>query len=277
MKNGYFSYSQIRTYNSCPRQYYMGYVDENGKRGLPNDAMQEGSELHKLIEDGLREGDTSVCPPQSKWFVEKYFMDSEHFIEFPFEIKFAQAPLRGKIDLLAINGQEAFIIDWKKFRLPEEDDQLAVYAYAIAQQFNVKYISCWFVSIQGKGYRRVDYERSDLEDLRKSIQSNIDRIVTDENYDLMPGQHCKKCPFVEKCAANHAYEIPVIKTIEDAKLAVKGALRAEALYKRLKDNASDFMLSEGINEIIVGEDRIYFSPSFALRFGKYKAEKKKKD
>jgi hypothetical protein len=92
----------------------------------------------------------------------------------------------------------------------------------------------------------------------------------------MPGQHCKNCPYVEKCAANHAYEIPAIKSIEDAKLAVRGALRAEALYKQLKDNASEFMISQGINEIVVGEDRIYFSPSFATRFGKHKPPKNKK-
>lgn len=276
MRNGYFSYSQIRTYQTCPRQYFNTYVSENGKRGLPNEAMEKGTELHAEIEKGLLEGDSNVLPVHSKWFVENYFLKNDYAVEHDFEISFAQAPLKGKIDLVAHKGDEAYLIDWKKMRLPDDDDdeQLKIYALAVAENYGARYISAWYVSIEGKGYRRKDYELDELLAYRKEVQSKIDEIITDSEYALRPGGHCKDCPFVNECSAKEKFEIGHVDTLEQAQEALAYSLRAKALSDTLKEAAQGYMERNGMMELTTGKDRLYLSPSVACKFGKTKGKAK---
>jgi len=118
-----WSYSSLKQYQNCPRQYHEIRVLKN-YIVKENDAMIYGKEVHKALEDYVRDGvelaknyqrfkssvDALINIPGEKY--PEYEMALTHNKE-PCEFDSENRWVRGIVDLLIIDGDYAFIVDYK--------------------------------------------------------------------------------------------------------------------------------------------------------------------
>jgi hypothetical protein len=118
-----FSYSSLKTFNTCPKQYEHLYILKDVPRE-DNDASIYGKEVHSAIEEYIRDGKPlpaayerfkDMVDPVLAW-------DGERHVE----LKMAVGPdlhpcdffdpnyfVRGVADLVVVNGEKGRALDWK--------------------------------------------------------------------------------------------------------------------------------------------------------------------
>ena len=118
-----WSYSSLKDFINCPKQYYEVKVAKSVTKKV-TDNMLYGTEVHKAIEDYVREGkplakhyshykpvlDELLSIPGNKY--PEFQMGLKRDLtkcEFDAEDRW----VRGIVDLLIVDGEDAFIIDFK--------------------------------------------------------------------------------------------------------------------------------------------------------------------
>ena len=263
------SYTRIKAYQTCPKQYEYKYVQ--GRTPLPTALMLEGSSEHTKI------ADTKQVPDFFKSAFEKNFPNPVW--EERITADFFTFELQGVIDCYSINNAiSCSIADWKLMGIPQDDEQLKVYALLLSKKYpDLEFFTAYFVSIKGGFYRRFTYSKEDIEEFERYLIKVADEITEAKNFLPRPGDHCAYCPFVIDCYKenNLPQELPAITSIDQAIDLGKKVLIAESFLKQVKDKIKDFLLSQGLEELQLDEkNRVYLSPSIALRFGKVNGKSK---
>ena len=212
-----WSYSSLKTFQQCPKKYYhlkvaKDIVDDG------SEATVYGKELHKAAEDYVR--DNVPIPPQFAFI--KATLDALKNIqgEKLCEIELGVANNGGKLsacgfndknawyrgiaDLLIINGDEGYLVDYKSSKNAKYADlkQLDLLAAAVFTHFpEVKslksalifIVSNEFVNKEHDAHHRLAYfehVRFDLERLEKAMETGV--------WNAVSGPLCGWCP-VKTC------------------------------------------------------------------------------
>ena len=257
------SYTRIKTFQQCPKLYFYKYVE--GRTPLPSALMLEGTNEHTKI------ADTKEVPEFFKSAFAKNFPNP--IFEERLQADFFTFELQGVIDCYSINNAiSCSILDWKLMGIPSEDDQLKTYALLLSKKYpDLQFFTAFFVSIKGGFYKRYTYSREDLEEFERHLIEVADKMLSETEFAPRPGDHCSYCPFVIDCYKenNLPQELPAITDIDKAKELAKKVLIAESFLKQVKDKIKEFLLAQGIEELQLDhQNRVYLSPSIALRFGK---------
>lgn len=208
-----WSYSSLKDFVNCPKQYYEVKVAKSVTKKV-TDQMLYGTEVHKAIEDYVREG-----KPLAKHYLhykpvldELLKIPGNRYPEFQMGLKHDLTTcefdsedrwVRGIVDLLIVDDKDAFIIDFKtgsnKYPDPKQLRLMALMTYAhFPEVVNIK---AGLLFIARNAFVPEEYSRDDIDNLWKDFRVDLSRLeIAYENNMWLekPSGLCGWCP-VDKC------------------------------------------------------------------------------
>ncbi len=139
-----WSYSSLKQYQNCPRQYYEIKVAQN-YTVIPSEQMKYGTEVHKALEDYVKDGkELAINYLRFKDMVDSLKqIPGDKYPEYEMALYEDRTPcafsddnrwVRGVVDLLIVDGDYAFIVDYKtgshKYPDPKQLRLMALMTFA---------------------------------------------------------------------------------------------------------------------------------------------------
>lgn len=217
-KAGAWSYSRMKGFETCPKQYYhVTVLKEHPFQ--ETEATRYGTEFHKAAEDFMRDG----TPVPERFSFAQPILDAlaakpgDRFCELKMGLTadleacgfFAKDVwFRGIVDLLIIDGDRAFIVDYKTGKSAKYADkgQLELMALSVFKHFpQVKRVKAGLVFVIADAMVKEDYHVDNESEMwtpwvlryaamEKAHEANV--------WNPKPSGLCRKhCPVLE-CAHN---------------------------------------------------------------------------
>jgi len=220
MTNYTWSYSSMSTFQQCPRKYYRLRVVKDIKEPEAEHLIY-GTEVHKAAEEYVRDGK----PIPEKYAFIKPQVDALMQIEGTkhCEIKMGLTKeldacdffdpkvwWRGVADLLIVDGDDAFLIDYKTGKSAQYADtkQLELLSLAVFRHFpEVKRIKAGLLFVVSKEFVQSEYALEGQRDSWLNWFGEINRLEScyeNDTWNPKPNFTCRKfCP-VKDCEHNGA-------------------------------------------------------------------------
>lgn len=216
MKRIPLSYSGIATFKQCPHKFLRTKILKDVKEDFTHPATVWGSDVHKALEDFLRDG----TPLGERFRAYQQYADSldavegDKYIEYKMAVDHEHKPTdffddsckyRGIVDYLAVRGDTAFLIDHKTGKHINPTDQLALNAVLIFAHFpEVHTVKAAFYWLQKDTYTKYRYTREHMAELHSRLFTPIVAAITDavtgkaDHYWLKsPSGLCGWCPVTD--------------------------------------------------------------------------------
>lgn len=212
-----WSFSSLKDFITCPRQYYEVKVAQNFKKRV-SEQMTYGTAVHKALEDYVK--DRSPLPKNYERY--KKYVDpllqvtGERYPEYQMALSVDKKPcgfyspeywVRGIVDLLIVDGNKAFVVDYKTGNARNPDsDQLKLMALMTYAHFpSVEKIKASLMFVTHDTLVFEEYDKINQEQLWATFQTNLNRmqLAYDNNHwPENPNFLCRKwCP-VTTCKFN---------------------------------------------------------------------------
>lgn len=212
-----FSHSQDDKFRTCPWSWKRVYMDKDVPRG-ESEASLWGVHVHEAVEAFAKTG-----TPLPVNVTQAYGSQLQHLIPF-----FMQQPTvlvephlgiteqgeavdpehescwaHGFIDIVAVNGAQAWIADWKTGKSAYPSDQLKLYAAMVfAAHQNVMTITVGYVRLQHNRVDSMTYQRAQVEELllpyRQSYARRLSAIASN-NFPMLSNPLCRGWCDVKEC------------------------------------------------------------------------------
>ena len=216
MANYTWSYSALSEYIKCPKKYYEIRVAQN-YTVIPSEQMIYGTEVHKALEDYVKDGkelavnylrfkpaaDALIDIPGEKYpeYEMALFRDKT-----PCDFADSNRWVRGIVDLLIVDGDYAFIVDYKtgSSKYPDPKQLRLMSLMTFAHFPNVNKIKAGLLFVMHGSFVTEEYTREDLDKSWAKFNGPLGRL--DNSYDNNvwppnPTPLCKYCP-VKSCDFN---------------------------------------------------------------------------
>ena len=216
MANYTWSYSALKEYQNCPKKYYEIRVANNYKT-IPSPQMIYGTEVHKALEDYVRDGvalaknyerfknfvDDLIAIPGDKYVEHEMALTKD---KTPCAFGEATRWVRGIADLLIVDNDYAFIVDYKtgsnKYPDPKQLRLMALMTFAHFPQVNK--VKAGLLFVMHNTFIPEEYKREDIDKSWDKFIPTLTRL--DNSYDTNtwqpnPTPLCKYCP-VKTCDFN---------------------------------------------------------------------------
>lgn len=208
-----WSYSSLKEYLNCPKQYQEIRVL---KRFTKSDTPQTvyGKEVHKALEDYVRDSvglaknyerfkpvlDELVAIPGVKYCEHEMAVDRN---KQPCDFNDDNRWVRGIADLLIVDGEYAYIVDYKTGSNKYPDTkQLRLMALMTFAHFpEVKHIKAGLLFIMHDTFITEEYNRGEIEESWKHFEvplARLDNSYESDVWQANPTPLCKWCP-VDTC------------------------------------------------------------------------------
>jgi hypothetical protein len=225
MKAPSFSYSSLSMFITCPKQYSAHKVEKYIER-TDTEATIYGTELHTAAELYIRDG----APIPAKFGYVKPYLDrlnaivGAKYCELELGIKIVDGEYvhcgfedegrywRGIADLVIVDGDRAFIVDYKSGRSSKYADvkQLALLAAAVFLAFpDVKTIKGMLLFVVCRDIIKEDYTYAD----RFEIFNKLKEVLTHRGiayetgvFNAKPNGLCRDYCMAVKCVHNGRYD-----------------------------------------------------------------------
>jgi CRISPR/Cas system-associated exonuclease Cas4 (RecB family) len=208
-----WSYSSLKEYLNCPKQYHeikvlKNYVKEE------TDNMRYGKEVHKALEDYVKDNKPLVKnykrfqPTLDSLLAIEGVKYPEHELAITFDktpCKFDSKDrwVRGIIDLLIVDGNTAYIVDYKtgsnKYPDPKQLKLMALLTFAHFPEVNK--IKAGLLFVMHDSFMPEEYNRDSIDKLWLYFLSDLRRLELSFDNNLWianPTGLCGWCP-VKKC------------------------------------------------------------------------------
>ena len=204
-----WSYSGLKDYVNCPRQYYVVKVAKNFTK-RPTQQMLYGTAVHKALVDYVGEG-----KPLEKNY-ERYqpmldallTIEGERLPEYRMAINTELEPctwgaedywVRGIVDLLVLGDDTAYIVDYKTGSAKYPDvNQLKLMSLMTYAHFpKVEHIKAGLLFVAHNTFINEVYHRDQSEDLWKDFLPDLERLKLSYDNDKWPENPtplCGWCP-----------------------------------------------------------------------------------
>jgi len=208
-----WSYSALKDYINCPRQYQEVKVLKRFTKET-SQQMLYGTEVHKACEDYVGEG-KPLAQNYKRFQPVLDALKEIPGIRYPeLEMaltrdrqpcKFADEDrwVRGVVDLLIVDSEHAFIIDYKtgsnKYPDPKQLKLMALMTFAHFPE--VKYIKAGLLFVMHASFMTEEYTRDDINKLWSNFHNDLERLkLSYETNAWMPNPTplCGWCP-VRSC------------------------------------------------------------------------------
>ena len=184
-----YSYSNLSTWQKCPRQWEAKYVTKT----YPHEdtpALRRGQEVHATLEAAIG---AQVDPPSDLWMPEglvPLLHRADARVETKIEIH-KPAHLMGYLDVCIVGPDYVAVIDWKTGKMRSPDPlQADVYAMLVRRAWGIDDVSFTWVGVDAK---RALTTHPDANAERR-VMSIINDIETNGKYPPTPSWLCRFCP-----------------------------------------------------------------------------------
>lgn len=208
-----WSYSSLKDFKNCPRQYnevkvLKRFVKKQTKQ------MLYGTEVHSALENYVKDG--SPLPKNYEVYRKQLDplkeMEGTKFPEHQMAVTTERVPcefgspdywVRGIADLLVVDGEHGFIVDYKtgSNRYPDPK-QLQLMALLTFSHFpEVQHIKAGLLFVAHEHFVTSEYSRSDLERLWADFAGDLERLrlsFANDSWQPNPTPLCGWCP-VKTC------------------------------------------------------------------------------
>jgi hypothetical protein len=203
-----WSFSSLKDFVNCPKQYQEIKVLKRFTK-YPTEQMRYGTEVHKICEDYVGEGkplaenykrfqpvlDSLIAIPGTKYPEHRMALDS------------SRQPsaygkgywVRGIVDLLIVDGDYAFIVDYKtgsnRYPDPKQLKLMALMTFAHFPEVNK--IKAGLLFVMHESFMDEEYVREDIPRLWSYFESELERLSYSYENDVWqanPTPLCGWCP-----------------------------------------------------------------------------------
>jgi CRISPR/Cas system-associated exonuclease Cas4 (RecB family) len=204
-----WSFSSLKEYINCPRQYNEVKNLKNFEKGT-SQQMLYGSEVHKALEDYTLAGtelaknyqrfkpmiDSLLAIPGTKYPEYEMALNRD---KQPCDFHDENRWVRGIVDLLIVDGDHAFIVDYKTGSAKYPDaKQLKLMALMTFAYFpEVKHINAGLMFVMHDVFITESYKREDIDKLWGAFLPSLERLrLSYENnaWNENPTPLCGWCP-----------------------------------------------------------------------------------
>ena len=193
------------------------YLDKNVPRGESESSLW-GNRVHSAIEAFVKEG-----TPLPTDVTQAYGSQLQHLLPFLMQQPVVMVEphlgineqaeavppdhescwVQGFIDIVAVNGAQAWIADWKTGKSAYPSDQLKLYAAMVfAAHQNVMTITVGYVRLQHNRVDSMTYQRAQVEELllpyRQSYARRLSAIASN-NFPMLSNPLCRGWCDVKEC------------------------------------------------------------------------------
>ena len=206
-----WSFSSLKDFINCPKQYYHTKVAQDFVKKA-SEQMLYGSEVHKALENYVRDG-TELAKnyqrfkPQLDALLE---IEGKRYCEYEMALTKDREPcafssdtrwVRGIVDLLIIDGIDAYIVDYKTGSNKYPDlKQLKLMALMTFAHFpQVERIKAGLLFVMHNTFITEDYVRTKADKLWKEFLPHLDQLemaFAKNMWMAKPGGLCGWCPVV---------------------------------------------------------------------------------
>ena len=205
------SYSALKQYENCPKQYYMQRITKEIKPSF-GEASIYGNRIHEQLELRLK-GETPL-PDESS----KYEALVRAFASLPGELVAEQefclnaglektgwwdadAWLRAKLDILVVNGNDAVVGDWKTGKHRPDFFQMDLFAILVFKLYpDVVRVRASLIWLKDMKMDTKDYNVLDAPALWSKFYNKVQRIersLEKNHWPEKPSGLCPWCPCSE--------------------------------------------------------------------------------
>ena len=208
-----WSYSALKEYENCPKKYYEIRVAQN-YTVIPSEQMIYGTEVHKALEDYVKDGkelavnylrfkpaaDALIDIPGEKYpeYEMALFRDKT-----PCDFADSNRWVRGIVDLLIVDGDYAFIVDYKtgsnRYPDPKQLRLMSLMTFAHFPQVNK--IKAGLLFVMHNTFITEEYKREDIEKSWGKFEgplTRLDKAFETNVWPCNPTPLCGYCP-VKTC------------------------------------------------------------------------------
>jgi predicted RecB family nuclease len=209
------SYSRLSTFENCPQQFDYLYVTKN-VQVVESEAMAYGTRVHEALEMYAKSRDEKYLTRETrKW---KSLIDrllekkGTHLYEYQMAVTPELEPcdwmakdvwLRGIADVLVVDGDTAYCLDWKTGKVRDNPTQLQLFACMVFLHFpEVKTVKTAFVWLKFDQVTDMVYKRSMFDPMWRNLMQRFD--YAQETIDLgvfeaKPSGLCRWCAARDIC------------------------------------------------------------------------------
>ena len=209
------SFSRLSTFEQCPAQFDYLYVSKRVQNTM-NEASEYGDRVHKVLEakgnGSLDESTLSLEGKQSleRWgpLVEKITSRSgEKLFEHQMAVNRQLQPvdwfakdvwIRSIADVLVVDGDTAYCLDYKTGKVKENPTQLQLFAAMVMWHYpQVTKVKTSFIWLKFDEVTNATYERRFLDSLWRALEPRFDMVqeVIDLGvFKTKPSGLCPWCP-----------------------------------------------------------------------------------
>lgn len=214
------SYSRLSTFENCPAQFDYLYVTKSVKSGS-SDAIDYGNRVHELLEDYAKEDvDYDKLTEEGHLTLSKWanLVDiimsrpGDKHIEYQMAINEQLQPVdwfasdvyfRGIADILVVDGETAYCLDYKTGKVRESPTQLQLFAAMVFWHFpQVTKVKTSFLFLRFDKTINATYERRFLDALWNGLKPRVDQVhdtIELGVFDAKPSGLCPWCPAQDIC------------------------------------------------------------------------------
>lgn len=208
-----WSFSSLKDFINCPKQYYHTKVAKDFVKKT-TDNMLYGTAVHKACEDYVRDG-TPLAKNYERF---KRQLDAlleikgTKYCEHEMALTREREPcafdsetrwVRGIVDLLIVDDEDAFIVDYKtgsnRYPDPKQLKLMALMTYAHFPK--VERIKAGLLFVMHNTFVTEEYARSDINKLWSNFLPTLDQLQVSYENDMWfakPSGLCGWCP-VSSC------------------------------------------------------------------------------
>ena len=204
-----WSFSGLKQYTNCPRQYYEVKVQKNYET-KETEQIKYGKEVHKALEEYVRDGAPLAKNYQRfKPMVDALIStDGDRHVEYQMALDANKNPcdfyspdywVRGIADLLIVSGEQAYVVDYKtgSARYPDPK-QLKLMALMSFVHFpDIQVIKGGLLFVLHNAFITDTYRRDDMDELWGAFQGDLFRLNHSYESGIWPPNPtplCGWCP-----------------------------------------------------------------------------------
>lgn len=191
------SFTLLKTFDQCPRQAHHRYV----LKDIPfeeSDASRWGSRVHKAMEDWL----TKQAPlPEGMGIYESFLRALKGAsAEMKLAVRRDWSPcdffakdvwLRGKADVVHMQGSAAVIVDWKTGKVREDPDELEILGEMLkAKHPEITMLAGWYVWLKDLRLGKVHHLNADA---RPGIERRMNKFEDSLRVNHWPPNETPLC------------------------------------------------------------------------------------
>lgn len=204
-----WSYSGLKDYVNCPRQYQEIKVLKRFEK-RPTQQMLYGTEVHKALEDYVGEG--KPLPKNYERYQKQLDplreMDGDKYPEYRMAVTYDRTPckfgakdywVRGIVDLLVVDDDKAYIVDYKtgsnKYPDPKQLQLMALLTFSHFPE--VQHIKAGLLFVVHEHFVTSEYSRDNQDNLWSDFGGPLERLrlsYVNDSWQPNPSPLCGWCP-----------------------------------------------------------------------------------